>query len=211
MSVASREHGALKETAEQVVWLDDTDSESSLEGSDDNDVASIVSSSSSASYDKEALNDAILSADPKRLKLTLLQMCAEEAVIRRLVRKVLLVPARSTTADDNNKAAAPEPKTGVKRLRKAYEMCSQCAEEYEVEENEMSRGLCVYHPGVKEVDDDADTWADHDDDCHGPPDAYIDDPSYQDGFVWSCCDGEGDAEGCERTRHRRERRNRARH
>ena len=44
-------------------------------------------------------------------------------------------------------------------------------------------------------------WDDHDEDCHGPPDAHINDPGYEDGFMWSCCEKEIYEEGCIVSKH----------
>jgi hypothetical protein len=52
-----------------------------------------------------------------------------------------------------------------------------------------------------EVDYDADTWADHDENCHGPLDTKSNRRDYPEGFEWSCCDNSGDAPGCEETTH----------
>lgn len=51
------------------------------------------------------------------------------------------------------------------------------------------------------MDWDGDFWADHDEKCHGPIDLTRKD-ELPEGFVWSCCDGTGDDDGCERGRHR---------
>ena len=57
------------------------------------------------------------------------------------------------------------------------------------------------HAGYKEVDNDGDFWADHDDNCHGNPDDLADDSDFEDGFKWSCCGEEVSAEGCIVSRH----------
>ena len=94
--------------------------------------------------------------------------------------------------------------------------CGRCPESYDGNNNE---GLeCFYHTGThrrlswsslssnsvigsKEVDPDADTWRDHDEDCHGPYENFIDDPDYATGFVWDCCNGWGDEPGCQEGNH----------
>ena len=55
---------------------------------------------------------------------------------------------------------------------------------------------------MKEVDYDADFWADHDEDCHGPMDSFGDDPDFAEGYVWSCYENNGDDEGCKSTKHK---------
>lgn len=54
-----------------------------------------------------------------------------------------------------------------------------------------------YHPGELEVDYESDTWADHDERCHGPIDTKAHRREYPEGFKWSCCDAAGDEPGCE--------------
>lgn len=55
--------------------------------------------------------------------------------------------------------------------------------------------------GVKTVDYASDFWADHDERCHGSMDSFVDDPDYEDGMIWSCCENALDEEGCERGKH----------
>ena len=55
---------------------------------------------------------------------------------------------------------------------------------------------------MKTVDYESDFWADHDERCHGPYEAFEDDPGYAEGFIWDCCDKLGDDEGCKSTKHK---------
>jgi hypothetical protein len=55
--------------------------------------------------------------------------------------------------------------------------------------------------GDKDVDEKSSTWDDHDEDCHGTYEACIDDPDYQSGFIWDCCDKKGDSSGCKTEKH----------
>lgn len=43
--------------------------------------------------------------------------------------------------------------------------------------------------------------ADHDGRCHGTVDIEAMRKEFPDGFMWDCCDGWADAEGCQVTRH----------
>jgi hypothetical protein len=52
------------------------------------------------------------------------------------------------------------------------------------------------------VNSDADYWADHDENCHGSYSDYEDEPEAQEGFFWTCCDNQGDHEGCMVTKHK---------
>jgi hypothetical protein len=56
--------------------------------------------------------------------------------------------------------------------------------------------------GDKEVDYKSSTWYDHDEDCHGAYDDLIDEPDYQSGFIWDCCDKTGDSAGCKTEEHK---------
>jgi hypothetical protein len=52
------------------------------------------------------------------------------------------------------------------------------------------------------VDYDSSMWDDHDPDCHGRYEDFEDDSDYAAGFTWSCCEKEGDNEGCKSTKHK---------
>lgn len=95
-----------------------------------------------------------------------------------------------------------------------YYTCDQCNQEFSLDSNDNKQ--CVYHPGEsflqdehlqhltikgeREVNYDADIWADHDEDCHGPYEDHEED--YPEGFSWTCCEREGDKSGCKRGPHR---------
>ncbi|TVY90598.1 hypothetical protein LAWI1_G003830 [Lachnellula willkommii] len=83
-----------------------------------------------------------------------------------------------------------------------FAQCENCYEEFDVTSNE--RGDCVWHEGEKEVCNDDDFWADHDDDCHGDPysDDLMNDSTYEDGYKWTCCDRLGGEDGCKQTKHK---------
>jgi hypothetical protein len=55
---------------------------------------------------------------------------------------------------------------------------------------------------MKEAYHESDFWADHDENCHGPYDAFKDDSDFAEGFTWDCCDRPGDDEGCKSTKHK---------
>lgn len=52
------------------------------------------------------------------------------------------------------------------------------------------------------MNDDDDFWADHDPNCHGEPSSFVDDPDYDEGFAWDCCESQGGAPGCLVTKHK---------
>ncbi|KAI9642674.1 hypothetical protein NHQ30_008405 [Ciborinia camelliae] len=78
--------------------------------------------------------------------------------------------------------------------------CENCKEDFDIENN--TKVDCWYHPGEKEVDDESRIWADHDYRVHGEPDRHENDPTFADGFEWTCCENSGDAKGCKNTRHK---------
>ncbi len=51
------------------------------------------------------------------------------------------------------------------------------------------------------MDWNSDFWVDHDPNHHGDEKSFADDPGFQDGFQWTCCEATGDAPGCIVTRH----------
>jgi hypothetical protein len=55
--------------------------------------------------------------------------------------------------------------------------------------------------GELEVDWEGDFWADHDERCHGIIDSEESRKEHPEGFIWDCCDEEGDEEGCEVGEH----------
>ncbi|RDW75420.1 hypothetical protein BP6252_06562 [Coleophoma cylindrospora] len=84
--------------------------------------------------------------------------------------------------------------------RPRYAACENCEKEFDVTDNH--RGDCVWHPGSKEADYASDVWADHDENCHGIIDQLDDDPEYEDGFLWDCCEELGSVKGCKKTKHK---------
>ncbi|KAF4422861.1 hypothetical protein CFRS1_v001323 [Colletotrichum fructicola] len=83
---------------------------------------------------------------------------------------------------------------------KPLAICVDCKEAFDADTSH--RGDCRYHDGLLEPDYDDDTWADHDERCHGPIDTAENREMYLEAFKWECCDEPGDAEGCQRGAHR---------
>ncbi|KAG4443386.1 hypothetical protein IFR05_001175 [Cadophora sp. M221] len=83
--------------------------------------------------------------------------------------------------------------------RPVFARCVTCEKRYDINDNEGNE--CVHHPGEKELDSDSGHWEDWDDECHGNPETLINDPDHVDGFMWSCCRGEMNSEGCTREPH----------
>jgi hypothetical protein len=51
------------------------------------------------------------------------------------------------------------------------------------------------------LDDEASIWDDLEEHW-GHPSDFADEDEYSEGFKWSCCDGQGDHEGCKLTKHK---------
>ncbi|KAI5467488.1 hypothetical protein BGZ63DRAFT_419188 [Mariannaea sp. PMI_226] len=78
-------------------------------------------------------------------------------------------------------------------------ICMQCDKSFSIKKKDAE--VCLYHPEELEVDFDSDVWADHDEKCHGPEDTEENRREFPDGFIYPCCQGQGDAPGCERSKH----------
>ena len=70
--------------------------------------------------------------------------------------------------------------------------------DYRLTDNMRPLTTCI--KGEREADYESDFWADHDENCHGRINELEDE--YPQGFVWTCCDEIGTADGCETGRHR---------
>lgn len=116
--------------------------------------------SSTESSHRELLNEAIESATTDRLRVTLKHMCNSSAEALRLASEQLLThgPVEDESEDgsdeefDNATDTATSGPRGQKRgldvTRPRYQVCIQCDEEYDVEENELEDDLCQWHEGM---------------------------------------------------------------
>ena len=52
----------------------------------------------------------------------------------------------------------------------------------------------TYHSGTLKVDYDG--WEDHEEDVHGRIDTKLNKIEQPEGFIWTCCDAQGDEEAC---------------
>ena len=68
--------------------------------------------------------------------------------------------------------------------------------------NRIADGFSFVIAGDLDPDYENDFWADHDENCHGTIDTEANREEYPEGFVWSCCDRQGDEPGgCLRGKH----------
>ncbi|KAH8820652.1 hypothetical protein F5884DRAFT_57216 [Xylogone sp. PMI_703] len=81
-----------------------------------------------------------------------------------------------------------------------YTECENFEAIFDVTSNET--GTCKWHPGEKEVYEDEYFWADNDDHCDGDPWSVIDDPTYAEGFSYTCCGRRADLSPCKSTKHK---------
>ncbi|KAF2668323.1 hypothetical protein BT63DRAFT_425645 [Microthyrium microscopicum] len=109
------------------------------------------------------------------------------------------VPTKEQISGSKRKRAESMAVHDPKR-RKRFEICKNCNEEFDHENN--SRNSCLRHEDMKVVDTDSSVWADHDEACHGNYEHFIDDPVYADGFMWECCDRPSTSKGCKVSQHR---------
>ncbi|KAK4897531.1 hypothetical protein LTR27_004675 [Elasticomyces elasticus] len=134
----------------------------------------------------KALDDAIANADPDHLRKTVRAVCLLSPDGHQIASQSLLDPR------SNPKAATPKVAsltTGQRSVRTVRQIEAAPA----AKANASAR---AHHTGEKEVDYDSDVWADHNDRCHGYPEALVNDPDYAWGMKWSCCGRSGDEDGC---------------
>ncbi|RFU27568.1 hypothetical protein B7463_g8782, partial [Scytalidium lignicola] len=81
-----------------------------------------------------------------------------------------------------------------------YVQCENCDAYFDVTQNKT--GDCRWHPGHKNVYDDEDFWADHDEQIHGYLDDLKDDSEYAEGYIYDCCNKRSDLSPCKYTRHK---------
>ncbi|KAF2111595.1 hypothetical protein BDV96DRAFT_623661 [Lophiotrema nucula] len=160
----------------------------------------------------DLLYEAIDTTSVDRLREFVRELCASSETGRkhfsdRLLLSEPIADNAPMAEDKENEPTEGGASTSQKRKRteeytvqQRYEMCTQCETEYDVSTN--SSTSCVWHDGYTEPDYDGDFWADPDEDCHGTIDTDDMREEFPEGFVWNCCDAEGDARGCQTGEHR---------
>ncbi|KAJ6785703.1 hypothetical protein PWT90_08711 [Aphanocladium album] len=79
-------------------------------------------------------------------------------------------------------------------------ICIQCNEAFSI--LTPQQGHCRFHPGEMSPDYEDETWADTDENIHGPIDTEENKAEWPDAFNWDCCEQRGSAAGCEVGPHR---------
>ncbi|KAH7408054.1 hypothetical protein BKA64DRAFT_437947 [Cadophora sp. MPI-SDFR-AT-0126] len=179
-----------------------------------------------------ALIEAINTMDADRLRKYVRDYCLDNIEVRKRLAEQLLVTGKhvvryhadsDSEEDVNSENESSEEKEedgnadeGAKETGKVkplkpisvgddefvprFAKCENCEQEFDVSDNHTRK--CRWHTGGKELYEDDDFWADHDDQCHGDPHSFEDDPDFAEGFQWNCCDNLGDHEGCMTTKHK---------
>ncbi|KUJ12176.1 uncharacterized protein LY89DRAFT_738793 [Mollisia scopiformis] len=170
----------------------------------------------------QVLADTIKSMDASLLRSLVIKHCHSNAPLKNALEEELLVTgkdviryhdgseseddAESEIKSDEEGSGDEEEGSTTKPIAIAdheytsrYTECINCKETFDVTENLVR--ACYWHPGEKELYDDDDFWADHDEDCHGRMEDLDDDSTYAGGFKWTCCEKLGDSEGCKFTKH----------
>lgn len=133
----------------------------------------------------------------------------------------------SEDASDDEKEPAPKPTTaGPKRSRTRYAYCMNCEKEFDTLEN--TRKSCSYHPGMHNTTQelcsschpyypsskyqliicpaftipDEEFFVDHYENCHGIIDSAEMREEFPEGFIYECCDRNGEEEPCTTDWHR---------
>ncbi|KAG6860745.1 hypothetical protein C0995_008010 [Termitomyces sp. Mi166 len=151
---------------------EELDSEESSEECSSDDISEVPVSATS----REQLLDAIGELGEDRLRRVLSDLVDTIPEVEERLTRQLLTLKRKT-----------------QDVIYRWETCINCNEEFDMttrrEEEE-----CSFHPGELEVDEEQ--FADWDESCHGPMDSSHNRREYPENFKWTCCEGNGRAEGC---------------
>ncbi|KAJ6546346.1 hypothetical protein B0H10DRAFT_1852383 [Mycena sp. CBHHK59/15] len=87
------------------------------------------------------------------------------------------------------------------RVVPRWETCAHCGETFDADADPEDAGeaACVFHPG--ELEADSASFAAWDEAGQGPIDSAYARREHPERFMWSCCAGDGVAEGCVRGVH----------
>ncbi|KAG6877439.1 hypothetical protein C0993_007247 [Termitomyces sp. T159_Od127] len=158
---------------------EELDSEgSSEESSSDDDLREVPVNPTS----REQLRDAIRELGEDRLRRVLSSLVDAIPEVEETLTKQLLTLKRKS-----------------QDVIYRWETCTNCGGEFDMA-TQREEEECSFHPGELEVDEDE--FADWDEFCHGPKDSAHNRGEYPENFKWTCCGGNGKAEGCVRSVHR---------
>jgi len=116
---------------------------------------------------------------------------------------ITLPPTRSIVAGTSPQAPlqsiqprivqAPQQPATKKRKSSRHVVCGRCEEVFDAEAERQPKA-CQFHSGSLEAD--YEMFEDHDEECHGAIDSREMQDEFPENYIWSCCDGTGDTEGC---------------
>ncbi|KAK5739401.1 hypothetical protein LTR17_005306 [Elasticomyces elasticus] len=135
----------------------------------------------------KALDDAIANADPDHLRKIVRAVCLLSPDGHHIASQLLLDPRSNPKAATTRVASPPTGQRSVRTVKQIEAVPPAIA---------TAASARAHHTGQKEVDYNSDIWADHDDRCHGYPEALVNDPDYAWGMKWSCCGQSGDGVEC---------------
>ncbi|KAM0755261.1 hypothetical protein T439DRAFT_377602 [Meredithblackwellia eburnea MCA 4105] len=164
------------------------------------------------------LLNAINDASSQRVKAVLIEVLTANPGAFGTARTMLAeTEIKSVEVDKNlDMEKAQEERTDEKagknlaaREKPEVAVCENCDNEFDVEESKLppppgtdwdDDSICFYHPGECRVDWESDVWYDWDEDCNGPMDTPEHRFEWPQGFVFTCCERDGD-DPCKRARH----------
>ncbi|OQO08909.1 hypothetical protein B0A48_05799 [Cryoendolithus antarcticus] len=173
----------MSRIAPEVIDIGSSDDDEASVDSNDEELPRRAHGSPTPPPNGMTLSEAIATVSEQTLRDVLTKVCAGQRSSRAFVTNLLSHPV-------------PGPVSEKPQYQARYQNCKHCKEQYEVQSNDVVS--CE-----KEVDYDGDFWADNDADVHGDPEELIqeDNSDYDEGAKWNCCDANGGAEGCLRSRH----------
>ncbi|KAK3334222.1 hypothetical protein B0T19DRAFT_420320 [Cercophora scortea] len=146
--------------------------------------------------------DAIVNQPEQNLRIVMRALC-DNPKFRS--RAALLLSKLPGAIDGKSTAATVElkdvdTKNGRKRKPTGnLQICIQCDEPFYDDDKTKS---CWHHYEEMEWDEEASTWDDWDERCHGPCDTSANRRDNPEGFVFLCCGEDGTSDGCVWGRHR---------
>ncbi|KAK3989439.1 hypothetical protein QBC44DRAFT_369945 [Cladorrhinum sp. PSN332] len=148
---------------------------------------------------RSSVTDKILNAPEQHLRAAVRALCYDQTKARDRLEEFVDFLQDNCQDIDNDKNNNNNNNDN-KNKPSDFHVCTQCGEFFFEVENE--EGDCVYHPGKPEMNDDHSTW----DDWEEWRDGRLDDPTIYfdelpEGFIYTCCNQQGDAEGCAESRY----------
>ncbi|EPS43917.1 hypothetical protein H072_2031 [Dactylellina haptotyla CBS 200.50] len=140
----------------------------------------------------KTLLDTIDAAPEHHVKLVLQTLCTDPKVVKLALEKF----AKLKALENPKKRKAPCDVTPI------LPTCTQCKETFD--ESDNTTAACVWHPGNREVDFEAEVW---DEVCNSDNEGFdFEDEQnveeYPEGYRWDCCDEYGDCDGCREGPHK---------